>query len=110
VGPQELAWERIFFPAAMASVQSATVAVDPSLLTGAILLPTPVSPDRTLLFFSGQGPAGQASGETSSTLANLGLSTAAPDFASAGAGQVSVTRGATGSGASFNLFAVQFAK
>ena len=72
-----------------------------------------VAPDRTLLLLSGQGPAGQASGETASTTNNLGLSTAALDFAGPGGNQVLVTRaiGATsGVLSQFSGFAVQFVK
>jgi hypothetical protein len=60
--------------------------------------------DRTLVYFAGQGPTGQSSGETSSTGSNLGdvraTITAVPN--------TSTQRATTGGSASFSPYAVFF--
>lgn len=113
VPPSTVVYERLSFAGTLASVQSATLTVPAGSPTSIdATLPTGVAPDRTLLFLSGQGPAGQASGETASTLNNLGIATAALAFNGSGAlrTQVAVSRGDTSGPAAFSLFAVQFAK
>jgi hypothetical protein len=114
-GPQELAWERVFFPDTLASVQSLNVALVTTASAASAPLLVAVAPDRTLLFSSGQGPAGQSSGETESTAVNLGYSTATVEFGGSGPSQsqLSVTRGFSANGtnaAKFTVFTVQFVK
>ncbi len=66
---------------------------------------TATVPDRTLVYFAGQGPTGQSSGETTSTGSNLGdvraTITAVP--------ATTTQRATTGGAASFSPYAVLFA-
>lgn len=62
----ETVWQRLDFPGRTASVLSfgASMAIRNTLTSESLLLPRPVSLDRTWSFLSGQGPNGQATGET----------------------------------------------
>jgi hypothetical protein len=84
-GTTEAAWERVQLPGA--NVQACSIAITTGATgTCAVTAPTP---DRTLVLFSGQGPGGQASGQTASTSPKIGYANATVSLSG---GTVTATR------------------
>lgn len=86
--PLELAWERIEFPPGTRVLQQTYVLDGGATRTEGALGPAGVqltyAPHRTIFLLSGQGPSGQAAGETSVVGLALSLGTAAVDLWNSG--------------------------
>lgn len=101
-------YERLFFPATLASVQETNLQLSGAnaFAEGSL---TAVALDRTIGFFSSQGPGGQAGGETDFASSDVvGHSQARLSFTNDTT--VRFTRGATGSASSFTAYIVTFAQ
>ncbi|MDP1922869.1 MAG: putative metal-binding motif-containing protein [Myxococcales bacterium] len=103
---QDTRFIRMTFPVALASVQTASLQISgaDAFAEGSL---TAVALDRTIGFFSGQGPGGQASGETDFATDDIvGHSQARLTFTNDTT--VRFTRGATGSSSEFTAYIISF--
>ncbi len=103
---QNTRFERLFFPLALATVQETNLQLSGASASADGSL-TAVALDRTIGFFSAQGPGGQASGETDFASNDVvGHAQARLTFPDATTARF--TRGATGSASSFTAYIISF--
>jgi hypothetical protein len=106
VDVQNTRFERLFFPLTLATVQEVNLQMSGATAFNEGSL-TEVPLDRTIGFFSAQGPGGQASGETD-FLSNDVIGHAQARLTFPNATTARFTRGATGNASSFTAYIITF--